>query len=435
MRLYIGGGKYKSLTLKTTDRQTAIDKALDKWRSLQNHIDSGGSAFEYTTQQTIDQYLDHLQQLVNTEQLKKHTLQAKKTSIKKLRLVLKDFEKPSKIPPNVFKDYVTWRRTINWDKSHHHRNPKPPSSLTVNKELTDFMGYFRWCSNNKIYVQDIDYPFIKIDYKKLKEKNPGFLDDDWMEIVYWLRTWVNTNVTLNNQIKKNMFYRKLFAEFLKVLANSGLRPHEALKLKWEDVQYRKQKKKTAQGKEYERISAMLQVSPDTKTGRREVICPAGIYFRRVWELYKEPDQKLGWKGESPKPNEYVFKNIGTVNSRADNFVGEPITSTFFRKLWYEMLAERLATPDKNNKPRREFMRHYTLYSTRSFFINTRLEAGVSPSWVGEIVGHSTKTMDRYYKNLKIRKLEPDLIAYRRKKLDEADFHTYDLDTDQIVESS
>ena len=30
MRLYIGGGKYKSLTLKTTDRQTAIDKALDK---------------------------------------------------------------------------------------------------------------------------------------------------------------------------------------------------------------------------------------------------------------------------------------------------------------------------------------------------------------------------------------------------------------------
>ena len=146
--------------------------------------------------------------------------------------------------------------------------------MTVNKELTDFMGYFRWCSNNKIYVQDIDYPFIKIDYKKLKEKNPGFLDDDWMEIVYWLRTWVNTNVTLNNQIKKNMFYRKLFAEFLKVLANSGLRPHEALKLKWEDVQYRKQKKKTAQGKEYERISAILQVSPDTKTGRREVICPA-----------------------------------------------------------------------------------------------------------------------------------------------------------------
>tara|TARA_Y100001963_G_C6788041_1_gene453958 strand:+ start:2643 stop:4115 length:1473 start_codon:yes stop_codon:yes gene_type:complete len=428
MRLYVGDGKYKSLTLRTTDRQTAVDRALEKWRSLQNHIDGGGTPFEETTSKTIDQYLDYLQQLVDTEQLKKHTLQAKRTSIKKLRLVLDSYEKPSKIPPNVFKEYVTWRRTINWDKTHHHRNPKPPSELTINKELTDFLGFFRWCSTNKIYVQDIDYPFIKVDYKKFKEKNPSFEDDDWISIVYWMRTWTLKETNLKNNFKKNLFYRKIFAEFFKILGNSGLRPHEALKLKWEDVKYRKQKKKTKDGKEYERISSILQVSPDTKTGRREVICPAGTYFRRVWDLYKKPDEDLKWKGQSPRQDDYVFKNIGTVNSRADNFVGEALTSTFLRKCFYECIEEMKV--DKGV----EFYHHYTLYSCRSYYINTRLEAGVPPSVVGQLVGHTTRTMDRHYKNLRIKKMEPELVSFRRKKLADADFQTYDLDTDQIIDS-
>ncbi len=70
---------------------------------------------------------------------------------------------------------------------------------------------------------------------------------------------------------------------------------------------------------------------------------------------------------------------------------------------------------------------YTLQSCRAFYINKRLEMGVPPAIVAELVGHSIKTMERYYKNIRLKQLEPELVEVRRKKLEEEDFQTFDLD--------
>ncbi|MDP6171452.1 MAG: hypothetical protein QF702_04740, partial [Prochlorococcaceae cyanobacterium ETNP2_MAG_10] len=72
-------------------------------------MDVGGDVFESPTQETIDDYMKHLDSLVETEQMKKHTIQAKRTSIKKLRLYLGSYLKPSEIPSLVLDDYVMWR--------------------------------------------------------------------------------------------------------------------------------------------------------------------------------------------------------------------------------------------------------------------------------------------------------------------------------------
>ena len=73
------------------------------------------------------------------------------------------------------------------------------------------------------------------------------------------------------------------------------------------------------------------------------------------------------------------------------------------------------------------MKKYTPYSTRSFFINTKLEMGVPPSVVGEIVGHTLLTMEKHYKKLKIRNMSDELMMNKRRKLEESDFETWDLD--------
>ena len=124
MRLYVGDGKYKSISLKTQDKKIAHQKAIEKWRKIQNHIDSGGTPFEKSTSEILDDYIKHLEKLVSTQQMKKHTLQSKNTSFKKLRLKLEQYDKPHKIPELIFEDYTTWRRTINWDKTHHKNNLK-----------------------------------------------------------------------------------------------------------------------------------------------------------------------------------------------------------------------------------------------------------------------------------------------------------------------
>lgn len=412
MRFYLGEKKYKTLSLRTSDESIAIERALDHWRNLQNHIDSGGIVFETSTEKSIEEYLEYLEELKNTNQMKKHTVQSKKTSLKKLSLYLEAYSKPSEIPANVLDGYVAWRRTKNWDKSKHKRNPNPPTDMTINKELTDFKGFFDYCRKKLKYVQQISYPFIKIDWKKSTEKNPSFDVDDWLSIVYYMRTWVRK---VENRKEYGIFYRKIFCEFLKTLANSGLRPHEALILRWSDVTLRSKKETLDNGKIREQIIAHIQVSPETKTGRRLVICPAGIYLKRIRGMYRD---KLG---RAPAQNDFVFQNIGTSHSRADHFVGQPLTDNFFRKLWYELIKD--LSDDKGIV----FDKAYTIYSCRSFFINQRLEMGVPPNFVAKLVGHSIKTMERHYENIQLLNLEPHLVEVRRKKLLDGEFQTFDLD--------
>ena len=260
-----------------------------------------------------------------------------------------------------------------------------------------------------------------------------------------------------------MFYRQLFCQFLKILANSGLRPHEALLLKWSDITIRKKQeveyKRVANfGSDYRDLKEFyedtedflsqrnmleyvfdtldpeenpdglptrykntvtkmivhIQVSPHTKTGRRLVICPAGYFFARIRDMYTK---KLG---KAPNPSDFIFTNIGTSNSRKNEYVGRAITSDHFRKLWYEMI-ESLRSDEGIS-----FVKKYTIYSCRSYFINQRLETGILPHLVAKLVGHSIKTMERHYEDIQLKHLEPELVEIKRKRLKQAEYELYEI---------
>ena len=415
MRYYVGDRKYKVLSLGTNDESKARDLALEKWSKLRQHLEGGGSVFEKTIEENFDEYLDYLQGQVDTEQLNIKTLRTKKTSLKKLRIRLQIYSKLSDIPVNCLDDYVHWRRTKNWDRTKHINNPRPPSNLTINTELKDFKGFFDWCIEKKRFAKEIKYPFTKIDYKKSIEKNPSFTDEDWKKIVYYTRTWVKKDTTSKGKLRKNSFYRVVFVEFLKILSNSGMRVHEALLLKWSDIKLQKKVEVSSKtGKERDRWIAIIQIAPETKTGRREVICPAGDYFRRLREFY------LKEEGQLPNSNDFVFRNVGTKTSK-NAHIGNALSDSFLRRLWYEFREDLYK--DKETY----FEENYTLHSCRAYYINKRLELGVKPVFVAKLVGHSIKTMEKHYENIQLRQLTPQLVNVRRKKSEEDDFLTFDMD--------
>ena len=415
MRFYVGNSKYKRLSLGTSDETVARDKAFEKWRQLSNQLETGGAIFEKSAVDNLKEYMQYLEELYKTEQLKYKTIATKRTSLKKLMLRLEIYNKLSEVPANFLNDYPTWRRTKNWDKTKHINNPKPPSNLTINTELKDFKGFFTWCHKNKKFMKDIDYPFMKIDYRKFVEKNPSFSDEDWNSVWQYLRTWRRKETTSTGKKRKNNFYRLVFAEFILILANSGMRVHECLLLTWGDITLRKRYeiiKKT--GKKVERVSAIIQIHPDTKTGRRKVICPAGIYLKRLKLLYQQTEDRM------PKNDEFVFRNIGCKNSK-NAHIGGALSDSFMRRMWYEFLDDI-----KNDKDI-EFEERYTLHSMRAYYINKRLELGVSPSFVAKLVGHNIRTMEKHYENIQLLNLEPELIKVRRDNLEKVDIQTFDID--------
>ena len=415
MRYYVGDRKYKVLSLGTNDKSKAKELALEKWSNLRQHLLGGGSVFEKTIKENLDEYLEHLQGLVDTEQLNIKTLRTKKTSLKKLRLRLEIYEKLSDIPVNCLDDYVRWRRTKNWDRSKHINNPKPPTNMTINTELKDFKGFFDYCIKKKRFTKDIEYPFQKIDYKKSIEKNPSFTDEDWKSVVMYSRTWRKKATTSKGKLRKNNFYRIVFVEFLKILSNSGMRVHEALMLRWSDIKLQKKVEISSKtGKERDRWIAIIQIAPETKTGRREVICPAGIYLKRLKEFYKKEE------GQLPYPDDFVFRNVVTKTSK-NAHIGNALSDSFLRRLWYEFREDLYK--DKETY----FEENYTLHSCRAYYINKRLELGVKPVFVAKLVGHSIKTMEKHYENIQLTQLTPQLVNIKRKELAKDDFLTFDMD--------
>jgi len=446
MRMHVGGKQaYKRISLKTSDKLIAIERALDHWRNLRNHMDAGGCVFGEQIDKVISDYIQYLHNLVVTEQLKKHTLQCKKTSLKKLVEYLKPYEKPSDIPFDVFANYTTWRRTKNWT-NYHKNNSRPPSDLTVNRELTDFKGFFDWCSKKKMMTNNIEYPWIKYDPKKHKESSPPFTLEDYFLISSTLRQWCNDKELMKT--RKNNFYREVFVYYFEVLSQSGMRPHECLKLRWSDVEIISEFERvdftviddpdgnlvlsdgqiviTTEGGidiipntdnlpprryftaktlknieqavrnkrnwfEVEFLGAKVEVSADTKTGRRTLYCPAGFAFQRLWEHYQK---------KAPirtRRSDYVFQNVGTSHSKGDNHLGNYLNDGFLRRLWYEYRGY-LASRDIDINP------EYTLYSCRSFFINLNLEAGNKPHQVAKMVGHSVSTQSKHYEAIEVKKL-------------------------------
>lgn len=469
MRMHVGGDQpYKRLSLKTSDKTVAIERALDHWRNLKNHIESGGAAFEKSIKDLINEFIEFLLEQVQSQQIKNHTFQCKKTSLKKLVEYLSPYDKPSDIPIDVFAEYTKWRRTKNWTR-YHKNNKKPPSDLTINSELTDFKGFFDWCSKKRIVTNNFEYPWIKYDPKKHKEASPPFTFDDYGLISSHLLDWYHdTNL---NKTRKNNFYRGVFIHYFEILAQSGMRPHECLKLRWSDIQLVSEFERvefdllegedsvgslsengkilisTQQGidivpttdnmppKRYftsqtlqnieeavrigrkwfevEFVGVKIEVSADTKTGRRTFYCPAGFEFQKLWRYYKE------YSPIKPKKNDFIFQNVGTSHSKGDDHVGNPLNDTFLRRLWYEFRSY-LASKEITLDPA------YTLYSCRAFFINLNLEAGNKPHQVAKMVGHSVSTQARHYEAMEVKKL-----ASRFSKITEGQLKTLSLNSKPI----
>ncbi len=102
-------------------------------------------------------------------------------------------------------------------------------------------------------------------------------------------------------------------------------------------------------------------------------------------------------------------------------IGNALSDSFLRRLWYEFREDLYK--DKETY----FEENYTLHSCRAYYINKRLELGVKPVFVAKLVGHSIKTMEKHYENIKLRQLTSELVSVKKKDLEEIDFQTFDMD--------
>lgn len=446
MRMYCGNRKYKITSLKTQNYRQAKEIAFDEYDRLSQTLRDKGDVFEKTNEEYLQDYLKYLDKELekNNEITSKKTIDAKKTSLKKLKSLLKIYDKPSSIHPDFLEDYILWRRKAvveggNWNKKHKN-NPSPPTDFTIYKEISDFKQFFNYLKKENVTHKEIKFPKIKLDIKRLQTKNVPYTDEDYRTIYRWMLSWVDKKYTLvgekkrrelekqglpeevivkkiglSKKGKKSKFYKKVFYNLFLILANSGLRISSLLKLTWQDVVVKGSKsgkhRFNPDGTITKAEIAIISVPVDTKTSFRKVPTPTGKWFNNLKQLYTEET------GERLNKTDYIFQNIGTDNSKGDRFIGNPLSHSFILRTFYEMIKELEYYKDI------QFDQNYTLHSLRSFYINKKLELGVPIAVVARASGNNIKTIISHYENLQAIDFTDELVKQKRIELSDNEFLT------------
>lgn len=340
--------KYIKHTLKTKDREIAIQRAKDKYREVLVRLDSGGKVFDSHFRELADNYLTYQQSRIQRE------IGSGSIGITEGRYKTIQTQVNRHIVPFVGEKtrISTLHRDMFKTKYVNYRRKKNPTvrDVSIVNERASIGNLFRW-SCEEGYIRYDQIPRWE-EMAKNADKRDAFNVNEWKEIYKYLRSWSK------NSNNKELMEREITKSFIFILANTGLRYGEARLLRWRNVSIFTQKQKTL---------AKIDVKIG-KTGRRDsVIGRRGDLFKKLKSssVYKQPD-------------DFVF---------ADQNTGKQFRETILRRLWKELI-DNTSLKDKQPRP--------VYYCLRHTYATFRLYAKVPVFDLAENMGCDVKYIQDHY---------------------------------------
>ena len=170
--------------------------------------------------------------------------------------------------------------------------------------------YYKFCVSKKYLPNSYVPEFPKIE--KEPRRREHYTEKEWKEIY----TFMRSNEWLKHKNPKTEEQRKFVRDYAIIFINTGLRPTELRRVKWENVS-------VEQDEEKEPSKLAVQIKLDktqTKTRKpRTIIGRRGDVFNRIKDYSK-----------FTKPRDFVF---------CDNDTGEPIFNERFYTDWRFLIRE------------------------------------------------------------------------------------------------
>ena len=378
------GGVRKSL--RTSDRQLAIEKAEDMVMDIKVDLRSGVSVVPIPVQDVVESFLRYKKSLVRgtwdskSDKGRKSITQERYILIAgKLRNYLIKFlgakQDMRTVQLRKFNSWEQWRKENNTRKEMGD-----PKAITIQNE----MGLIRECWGWAMEEGHIPFtpkkPFhnenLITDDKVSRDTWEG---NEWSSFARKVRDWLNTT---NNGDEDYMWDAFVSYQMLFFLSNSGMRTGEICKVKRKDIRF--YKRDNVEGWMKGKLCCLVQVHPSTKTGEREVNAMGGDFAKRVFD-----------KSKHKSKNDFLFCHLN----------GEPFTTKQFRTWFYRM------TNFTNENER--WGKVFQPYSIRHFYATTRLQNGTTRSALCENMGVTEPYLRKHYSKYMNRLATADLMKVNR----------------------
>ena len=374
MRMWLGKEKkYARFSLRTRNRDTAIDKAKKYYHELMAQQLAGKTYFSKTTKQGVEEYLKQRALDVEAELIVKGRYGTIKTHLEHWLDFIGRDTKLKELERTDCENYLHSRT-----KTKKKINV---SQTTVANEQSTINAMLSWLyRRNETYIEAFDFkPLKRIDRGDEALRRSTFTDEEVIVIKQELEKYI-TEAKGNVDEEGNMS-KVINGYYLLISIITGLRRGEQLQLKWSDIKWlEKNVKGQAEDDTYSLVKITVRAETTKVRKTRHFVVKDWEYFDELFKLLQPRYVKANKENKKIKAfgDTFVFSADGMsmLTPRAIGYHFDKMVE----------LAEIKDTDTRDLVP----------YSFRHYFITDRINRGATPTQVAETCGTSTAQIEKTY---------------------------------------
>ena len=417
------GNKPVVRSLKTTDKVKALTTARVMYIDLKGKIDRGEKLKKINSRELIERYKKSLEEKISVipmtgitpdhYKVKKYHLRLYTEFLMELGLLYKPIDK---IDPLSVTHFGLWIRQRPKQTCKHKEGRSPE---VINDTINEVIRMYHQVAVKYRYLDEGLIPkFDKVRQPVDEAFKRDVLTEDQYERFWkylqhkYISKKHNPSQTISRKGMDELEKRKIFKEFILIIAGVGFRTKELLGLKMNEIS---ENEKWDKEKRKSHIVMKVRQS-NSKTGKsRLCVAPVRQRVERIKAAYK----KLG---VVHKPDDYLFINPNQVNLDGDRKqYGRMIMYQRLNKVFADSgLQEEFDNEDKN----------VSLYSFRHQYACWRLRYGEVPiHLLAKQMGTSVQKIEKTYGHIMVVE-QADEITKGQQILRRSD---YVIDKPEVIE--
>ena len=374
MRMWLGKEKkYARFSLRTRNRDTAIDKAKKYYHELMAQQLAGKTYFSKTSKQGVEEYLKQRALDVEAELIVKGRYGTIKTHLEHWLDFIGRDTKLKELERTDCENYLHSRT-----KTKKKINV---SQTTVANEQSTINAMLSWLyRRNETYIEAFDFkPLKRIDRGDEALRRSTFTDEEVIVIKQELEKYI-TEAKGNVDEEGNMS-RVINGYYLLISIITGLRRGEQLQLKWSDIKWlEKNVKGQAEDDTYSLVKITVRAETTKVRKTRHFVVKDWEYFDELFKLLQPRYVKANKENKKIK----AFGDTFVFSANGMSMLTPRAIGYHFDKMIE--LAEIKDTDTRDLVP----------YSFRHYFITDRINRGATPTQVAETCGTSTAQIEKTY---------------------------------------
>ncbi len=387
----------KRFSLKTRDEKDAVRKAEKLYDDMRYRLEKGLPLESVKFVVAMSSYFDWLKYELEAGNIKKAKYDVQKTYTRYFGEYF-DGKRIDKISDAEIERYVDWRRRywtsgpgaasgeityVRNGKRVRSKRPKKvqPAISTQNNEATVLRAIFKHARKNG-WISEGQIPVVPRAKGGAPNRRPSFTDE---EVQHLLNVAEQREYEVTNG--RIRFLRGLLYAFAAFIAYSGMRPFEAMRLKWEDITW-----KTNSNGQPIILAYVSGKNKERTLVTREYITEVIFRLQLLHAEHRKdiPDDER-WDNDLLR---------GPIFCDTD---GTPIRT--FKKSFRELLQAAGLEFDRQGRKRDS-------YSLRHFYATERLLTGIDIYTLSTNLGTSVKMIEDHYGHVRPEMAKDELTQER-----------------------